>query len=189
MFWTTVKSVALAMATTVLAGCTYLTPGPSVPTSELAPAVDPSRYAGRWYIIANIPYFAERGKVASRFDIRFDGNAVEDVYVGRPGFDAPESRFTMKGYVVPGTGNARWRESPMWPIYFSYLIHHVDEDYRIALVGYPGKSLGWILARDPTLDEPAYQAALNRFAALGYDPSKFRKVPQIPSQAGLPGFQ
>ncbi len=31
----------------------------------LAPQVDLDRYAGRWYIIANIPYFAENAKSAA----------------------------------------------------------------------------------------------------------------------------
>ncbi len=118
-----------------VAGCTA-----SDPSLTLAPHVDLQRYAGRWYIIANIPYFAERGMVASYFDISFDGDRVRDVYVGRSrSFAAAPSRFTMNGYVVPKTGDARWRESPFWPLYLSYLILYVDADYQTALVGYPGR--------------------------------------------------
>jgi apolipoprotein D and lipocalin family protein len=156
----------------------------------LAPSVDLQRYAGRWYIIANIPYFAERGKVGSFFDISFDGDRLADVYNGRDGsFDAKLGSFTMKGYVVPGTGNARWRESPVWPLYFSYLILYVDPDYQTALVGYPGNGYGWVLSRSQAMDDAAYQALLQRFAGAGYDISKFRRVPQTPDQIGKPGFQ
>ena len=35
------------------------------PPLTLAPDVDLSRYAGRWYVITNIPYFAERGNVGA----------------------------------------------------------------------------------------------------------------------------
>lgn len=149
----------------------------------LAPDVDLSRYAGRWYIIANIPYFAERGMVGSYFDVSFPDGKVRDVYEGHEGsFSAPLSRFVMTGYVVPGTGNAYWRESPFWPVYLSYLILYVSPDYRTALVGYPGRGYGWVLSRQPQMDDATYQALLARFAAAGYDVSQFRRVPQVPDQ-------
>ncbi|MBN8926322.1 MAG: lipocalin family protein [Rhodospirillales bacterium] len=152
------------------------------PPQALAPHVDLDRYAGRWYIIANIPYFAERGKVGSWFDIRFTApDRFEDVYWGRPeSLDAPAKSFTMRGYVVPDTGNAYWRESPFWPLYLSYLILYVDPEYRTALVGYPGRNYGWVLSRTPTIDDATYQDLLKRFAEKGYDPSKFVRIPQRP---------
>jgi apolipoprotein D and lipocalin family protein len=158
---------------------------------SLAPDVDLQRYAGHWFIIANIPYFAEHGNVASYFDISFqpDGK-LTDLYTARDhDFAAPAKTFTMKGYVVPDTGNARWRESPFWPLYLSYLILYVDPDYRTALVGYPGRGYGWVLSRDPVMDDATYQALLRRFQAQGYDITLFRKVPQEPGQIGKPGFQ
>jgi apolipoprotein D and lipocalin family protein len=155
----------------------------------LAPNVDLSRYAGRWYVIANIPYFAERGNVGSYFEISFPDGKVRDVYYGRSGgFDAELSRFVMTGYVVEGTGNAYWRETPLWPIYLSYLILHVSPDYETALVGYPGRQYGWILARQPRMDDDTYTSLLGRFAALGYDPAMFQRIPQFPDQLGKPGF-
>jgi apolipoprotein D and lipocalin family protein len=170
----------------LLAGCSA-----DSPPLALAPHVDLDRYAGRWYVIANIPYFAERGNVASYFDIAIapDGTFT-DLYVARAKtFEAPETSFTMKGYVVPDTGNARWRESPFWPLYLSYLILHVDPDYQTALVGYPGRGFGWVFARTPTIAEPVYQSLLGRLKDQGYDTGLFRRVPQMPSQLGAPGFQ
>ena len=160
------------------------------PPLSLAPNVDIARYSGKWYIIANIPYFAERGNVASYFDISFpEPGKVVDVYSGRPSFSKPAKQFTLKGYIVPGTNNARWRESPLWPIYFSYLIVYVDPLYQTALVGYPGHNYAWVLARTPTIDDATYEALLDRFAAAGYDRSKIFKIPQLPAQVGQSGFQ
>ena len=160
-----------------LGGCS----GNDQPPLTLAPQVDLQRYAGRWYIIANIPYFAERGKVGSYFDVSFPDGKVNDVYNGRDGsLDAPLKSFTMHGYVVPGTGNACWRESPFWPIYLSYLILWVDPGYHYALVGYPGRGYGWVLSRSPTMDDATYRELLDRFAAEGYDTSLFQRVPQVP---------
>ena len=168
-----------------LAGC-----GNSGSDLPLAQNIDLQRYSGRWYIIANIPYFAERGKVGSYFDISFPEGKVRDVYVGRSKqFSGEPSSFTMNGYVVPNTGNAYWRESPFWPIYLSYLILYVDADYQTALVGYPGRGYGWVMSRSPQMDEAAYRALLGRLAAVGYDTNQFRRVPQSPEQVGQPGFQ
>jgi apolipoprotein D and lipocalin family protein len=161
------------------------------PPQQLAKNVDLSRYAGRWFIIANIPYFAENGNVGSWFDVSFqpDGT-LQDIYTAYPKtFDAPAKRFTMTGYVVPDTGGARWRESPFWPLYLSYLILYVDPDYQTALVGYPGRGYGWVLARSPTMDEPTYRALLARFQEQGYDTAQFRRVPQVASDIGKAGFQ
>jgi apolipoprotein D and lipocalin family protein len=157
----------------------------------LAPHVDLSRYAGRWYIIANIPYFAERGNVGSYFDVSFKpDDKLTDLYTGRShSFDAPPKTYTMNGYVVPDTGNARWRESPFWPLYLSYLILYVDPDYRYALVGYPGRGYGWILSREPQMDDATYESLLKKFQDQGYDTSLFRKVPQDAAQIGKSGFQ
>ncbi len=165
----------LMLAASALSGCAG-----DDPPQKLAEHVDLQRYAQRWYIIANIPYFAENGKVGSWFDITMTApDRFDDVYWGRPGsLDAPAESFTMRGYVKEGTNNAYWRETPLWPLYLSYLILYVDPDYRTALVGYPGHSYGWVLSHTPTMDEPTYQALLARFAAQGYDTSKFVRIPQ-----------
>ena len=170
----------------MLAGCTS-----DSPPLTLAPRVELDRYAGRWYVIANIPYFAEKGNVGSYFDLSFQpGGNLTDVYTARPkSFDAPEKSYVLNGYVVPNTGNARWRESPFWPLYMSYLIRYVDPDYQTALVGYPGRGYGWVFARQPVIDEPTYQALLRRMQDQGYDIGLFRRVVQIPAQQGNPGFQ
>jgi len=95
----------------------------------------------------------------------------------------------MGGYVVPGSHNARWRETPFWPLYLSYLILYVDPDYQYALVGYPGRGYGWIFSRKPEIDDATYQSLLGRMKDAGYDTARFRRVPQTPQQVGTSGFQ
>jgi apolipoprotein D and lipocalin family protein len=55
----------------------------------------------------------------------------------------------------------------------------VDEGYRFALVGYPGRDYGWVLSRQPAMDDATYQSLLNRFKMQGYDIGKFQRVPQM----------
>lgn len=147
---------------------------------QLARSVDLERYFGRWYIIANIPYFAERGNVGAYVEYyrRPDGD-IADVYYAREGdMSAPLTRREGRAYVVEGHGNALWRVTFFWPIFVSYPILYVDDAYETALIGYPDRSLGWVFSRKPIMEEATYQALLGRFAAQGYDISQFRKVQQ-----------
>jgi len=157
----------------------------------LAPAVDLQRFMGRWYVIANIPYFAEQGYVGSfvEYALRPDGG-IDDVFFGRKmSFEKELEKKTLKDSVVPGSNNAAWRSSPFWPLSFSYLILYVDPGYQYALIGYPGKKWGWVFARSPDIGEADYRKLLQQFALQGYDTTRFQRVPQRIEQLGQPGFQ
>lgn len=175
-----------------LTACTSGTPN-SNPRAVLplhSVPVNLPRYMGRWYVIANIPYFAERGFVASRAEwtLRADGR-IDDVFVGRKGgFDGPEKRYQFLDTVKPGSDGGEWSVRLFWPIHVTQITLYVDPEYRYTILGYPGKKLGWIFARQPQIDEEEYRALLARLDSMGYDTSLFRRVPQLPSQIGQPGF-
>lgn len=117
--------------------------------------------------------------MGSDFEVNFEhGEKLADVYTAhRRNFEASTKIFTMKVYVVPGTGNARWRGSPFWPLYLSYLILYLDPGYQPAPVGYPGQGYGWVFARQPVIDDAIYQSLLGRMPDEGYDTSQFRQLP------------
>jgi len=49
--------------------------------TKTASYVDKDKFSGRWYTISNIPYFAEKGKVASMTTYnRVGPNSFEDIY-------------------------------------------------------------------------------------------------------------
>jgi len=152
--------------------------------------IDLKRYMGAWYVIANIPYFAERGKVATRdvYALDADGN-VDTTYVYRKTFDGPEKTTGSLGMVQEGSSNAYWRVRFLWLIRADYLVVEVAPDYSWALVGQPSRKLGWLLARAPAMDDALYAALLGKFAGYGYDTARFARVPQLREQLGSPGFQ
>ncbi len=157
----------------------------------LAPAVDLPRFMGRWYVIANIPYFAEQGYVGSYVEYaqRPDGD-IDDLFFGHKlSFEGALEKKTLKDMVMAGSNNAEWRASPLWPVSFSYLILYVDPAYQYALIGYPDKKWGWVFARSPQIGDAAYQQLLAEFDRQGYDTSRFLRVPQQVDQLGKPGFQ
>ena len=152
--------------------------------------IDLQRYMGAWYVIANIPYFAERGKVASRdvYKLDADGN-VDTTYVYRKSFDGPEKTTGSLGVVQPGSDNARWVVRFLWVIRADYLILDIAPDYSWVLVGQPSRKLGWVLARDPAMDAALYTTLLGKLRGFGYDTAKFMRVAQFKEQLGQPGFQ
>ncbi len=160
------------------AGCSV--PSVERPPLTLAKDVDLERYFGRWYIIANIPYFAERGNVGAYVEYarRPDGQIADVYYAHANCFDSPLTRKEGRAHVVAGSNNALWRVTFFWPVYVSYPIIHVDADYRTALIGYPDRSLGWVFSRDRDMDDATYHGLLKRFADQGYDTSQFQRVPQ-----------
>jgi apolipoprotein D and lipocalin family protein len=152
--------------------------------------IDLQRYMGAWYVIANIPYFAERGKVASRdvYKLDADGN-VDTTFVYRKSFDGPEKTMGSLGVVQQGTNNAYWIVRFLWVVHADYLILDIAPDYSWVLVGQQSRKLGWVLARDPAMDDALYTTLLGKFRGFGYDPEKFMRVPQFKEQIGKPGFQ
>jgi apolipoprotein D and lipocalin family protein len=156
----------------------------------LAPHVDLEAMQGGWYIVATIPNHFEKGIVApfDVYSLRANGDIQEDFYPRRGGFDAKVRHYTVRDTIVPGSNNAHWRVHIFGPLSLPFLVLYTDPAYRYVLFGENNRSVGWVFSRTPTIDEADYQALLARFAALGYDTTRFRKVIQLPEQIGMPGF-
>ncbi len=142
--------------------------------------VDLDRYLGRWYVIANIPYYLEKGKVASydTYAKRPDGR-LDNIFTFRKGgFDAPEKSWHGIAWVTNPTSNAEWKVRFVWPLTSTYLVLELDPDYRWAVVGTPNRKLLWILARDRRLSAADYEHILGLLVAQGYDRNAIVPVPQ-----------
>ena len=146
--------------------------------------VDLPRYMGDWYVIANIPYFAEKNCYDSieSYALRPDG-AIDNWFTCRKGsYDAPMKRLANAlATVKDRSTNAEWRVRFFKVISVKYLILDLDPDYQWVVVGHPSRKYGWIMARSKVLVDPVYSAILQRLGEQGYDTSKFQKVPQRPA--------
>jgi len=143
--------------------------------------VDLSRYMGDWYVIANIPYFAEKDCYDSieSYALRPDGK-IDNWFTCRKGsFEAPMKRKATAVATVKDTAN-----NAVWTVHFfkiipiSYVIIDLDPNYQWVAVGHPSRNYGWIMARGKTLNESIYQRILKDLAEQGYDPARFKLVPQ-----------
>lgn len=176
--WLALSGLAAAL---VLAACASRPTAPTQPTFD---SLDPQRFAGRWYVIAHIPYFAERGRVGAyvEYVAREDGR-FDDYYVSRKGsFDAPERRQRGLAWIPDPAHPGRWRVRFYWPFTADFYVLYVDEAYEHALLGHPSRDLAWIYARTPRIDEARYAELLGRLADLGYDATRLVRVPQFPDQ-------
>jgi apolipoprotein D and lipocalin family protein len=146
--------------------------------------VDLPRYMGDWYVIANIPYFAEKNCVDSieSYRLRDDGN-IDNWFTCRKGsFDAPMKRkASALAKVDDKTTNATWSVHFFKIISVKYLILDLDPHYQWVAIGHPSRNYGWVLSRSKTLPTATYQTILGKLAAQGYDTAKFKLVPQGPT--------
>ena len=146
--------------------------------------VDLPKYMGRWWVIANIPYFAENGKVATAdvYALKPNGR-IDNVFAYRKAFDQPEQKMQAEARVYPGTNNTHWQVR-FWGglIRAQLVILEVSPDYQWAIIGNPARSLAWVFARNPVMDDAQLKTLSDKFRKYGYDPAKLKRVPQVPAQ-------
>lgn len=172
--------VVLGLAVTAYSFAGTRKAPPLVSTAQ----VDLPKFMGRWWVIANIPYFAENGKVATAdvYALKANGR-IDNVFAYRKAFDQPEQQMQAEARVYPGTNNTHWQVR-FWGglIRAQLLILEVSPDYRWAIIGNPDRSLAWVFARDPVMDDAELKLLTEKFRAYGYNPADLKRVPQIPDQ-------
>ncbi len=92
---------------------------------QTVPHVDLPRYMGDWYVIANIPYFAEKDCVDSieSYALRPDGKIDNWFTCRKKSFDAPMKRKATAVATVKDTAtNATWSVGFFKVISVKYLI-------------------------------------------------------------------
>jgi apolipoprotein D and lipocalin family protein len=171
------RTLVLILLALTLAACSNA-PTRESGSRQAAAQVDRERFMGRWYILANVPYFAERGKVASYVEYRprADGK-VDDLYYFRETLDGPEKRWEGVAWALDERGS-RWRARFLWPFSTEFWVLYTDE--QVAVIATPDAKLGWIYARARTLDAAVYEDAVRRLAAFGVDTRKLVRIPHPP---------
>ena len=155
------------------AGCGGHAPLPT------ATGVDLDRFMGRWYVIANIPTFIERGahNAVESYEREPDGTIATTFTFRRDSFDGDQVEYRPRGFVSKESP-AVWGMRFVWPIKAEYLIAYVAPDYSATIVARSARDYVWIMAREPALPEHEYERLAQRVADLGYDTTKLQRVPQ-----------
>lgn len=166
------------LAVVLLAACA--SPGAQRAPLDAAPTVDLPRFMGTWYVIAHVPYFFEKGKVATRdeYGLRPDGR-IDNYFVFKKQFGEEDKRWTGISTVVPGSNGARWKVQFVWPFSSELIVVHVDDDYQGAALATPDRKLAWVFGREPTMDAARYKALVAKLVERGVDASALQMVPQV----------
>ena len=152
--------------------------------------VDLSRYLGHWYEIGLIPVWFQKGcagGTTAEYSLFKEG--VVNVVNRCCTEDGKVKEAKGRAWVVDKKHPAKLKVSfvsllGLWLFKGDYWIIDLDPDYRYAVVGHPGRDLGWILSRTPTLPENVLQGIGERLTANGYDFSRFKMTNQ--SESGCP---
>ncbi len=169
------SSKTVAVLCLLLAGC-----GSNMPELEPVEYVDLPKFMGRWYVIANIPTFLEKGAHnAVEIYERNDDGTIATTFQFRDGsFDGDLETFTPKGFVRDDPSNAIWGMRFIWPIKADYRIIYLDDDYSITIIGRNKRDYVWLMAREPEISEAKYRELVDFIGSVGYDVSELKKVPQ-----------
>lgn len=159
-----------------LAACSVM-PSKDLPRED---NIDIQRFMGDWYVIAHIPPSASDDSYNSIENYRFEApDIVRTTFTYNEGsFDGEEKKMEPTGFIEPDTGNAVWGMQFIWPFKLEYVVSYVDTDYDTTIIARSARDYVWLMSRQPTMSEDEYATMRQRIAALGYDLSKLRKVPQ-----------
>jgi apolipoprotein D and lipocalin family protein len=169
------KCVTLAFAAVVLVGCAA-----KGPEMQAVDYVDIDRFMGRWYVIANIPTFLEKGahNAVETYRLNDDGSIATNFTYRKGAFDGKLKEYNPKAFVLDKETNARWGMRFVWPIKADYRIVYLEDDYSQTVIGRQDRDYVWIMARTPTISDSDYDGLVTLVESLGYDTAKLQRVPQ-----------
>mgnify|MGYP006176380307 CR=1 FL=1 len=158
---------------------------------QRAQVVDLQRFMGTWYVIGRVPNPIERGHVASVNQFRLRGDQkVSITYRYRDGFSEPQQELTVRASVDEKSGNHNWRTWFYKIVPTHTRVLEVAPDYSWAMLGYPGREMAWIFARQPDMDKELYKELATRLRdEYGVNTDKLKRVPQHPEQVDRLGYE
>jgi apolipoprotein D and lipocalin family protein len=159
----------------ILSGCASSLP-PIAPVKQ----VDVSRYMGRWYVIAAIPTFPEKGaqNAVETYRLNADGSVCTWFRLRKGSVNDPVTLIHSTATIQPDSGNARWRVHFFHLLKMQYLVGWLKPDYSQVLVVRDARDHLWYMARQPSVSASDYRAMLVRAKALGYHTKDIVRVPQ-----------
>jgi apolipoprotein D and lipocalin family protein len=182
IFRSTCAALALGLAALSLPA---LAAGDQQPLQTIE-RLDLQRYLGTWHEIARTPnWFQQRCAGESRAEYSLNpAGTLRVVNRCRLG-DGSTNEAVGEARRVGGADSAQLlvRFAPAWlswlpMVWGDYWVIDLDPDYQLVAVSEPKREYLWVLARQPRVDEQAYQALLQRLQHHGFDLSKLQRSPQ-----------
>jgi apolipoprotein D and lipocalin family protein len=165
-------------------------PAPERRAAELrsVPQLDLGRYAGRWYEIARLPNRFQDACaccVSATYEPRPDGRiTVVNECRTRDGGLVRASGVARKAREDGPASRLKVRFAPGFLsflpfVWGDYWVVDIASDYTHALVGSPDRRYLWILSRQPTLPDAAYEPIVGLARDQGFETDRLLLTPQI----------
>jgi apolipoprotein D and lipocalin family protein len=144
---------------------------------------------GEWYVVAHVPWFGERGRVASRYRLAaHEGEAISVTRTWRDGFAEPLESDTSIAR-REGSSGRTWKLRAFRVLPTRLRLLEAASDGSWMLLDSPGRDHAWILTRAQRVEDEAYLELERRMRGNGVNTDKLRRVPQLPEQEGRLGFE
>lgn len=153
----------------LLSACATRAPRGLVPVSPF----DVDRYSGRWYEVARIEHFFEKGLV--RTQAHYSRNPDGSLEVVNRGFHPQRKIWKQsvgKAHLTGRQDEGALKVSFFGLFYGGYHVVALDPQYQWALVVGSSLDYFWILSRTPTLPEQVKKDLMAQARALGVDEKK-----------------
>ncbi len=181
----------LALGIGVIAGTFWVMNQRSRAASEVQVLdhVEVKDLLGSWYELAHLPNAFQKADwvgAQERYDLEADGSIAVTYTYHEQRFDAPPKQMKAKMWRnASDAPTGHFKYQLFWPLQADYLIIDIGTQKEFFVVGYPDRSMFWILSRLPELPADVYQGILDRATERGYDLSRLIRVPQPPESQPL----
>ena len=159
---------------------------------QVVERVDLSRYLGTWYEVASIPvWFQKECAAGTTATYSLDTDGKISVLNQCCTSEGKKKAAQGKAWVVDKNTNAKLKVSffslfGFWLFSGDYWIIDLGPNYEYAVIGHPGRSIGWILSRTPQLPDDVLRGIGERLTQKGYNFSRFKKTNQPDSACTAP---
>ena len=172
-----IQKALLVVGMILVGGCQQASNLPPIRTAE---SIDLNRFAGDWFVIANIPTFIETDayNAVESYAEPVNGRVATTFTFNKGGFEGERKTYQPTAFVREGSGNAVWGMQFVWPIKAEYRVVYIDPEYQFTIIGRTKRDYVWLMARQPVIAEDDYKRLLSIIEQEGYDLDKLRLVPQ-----------
>lgn len=172
-----IQKALLVVGMILVGGCQLASNLPPIRTAE---SIDLNRFAGDWFVIANIPTFIETDayNAVESYAEPVNGRVATTFTFNKGGFEGERKTYQPTAFVREGSGNAVWGMQFVWPIKAEYRVVYIDPEYQFTIIGRTKRDYVWLMARQAVIAEDDYKRLLSIIEQEGYDLNKLRLVPQ-----------
>ena len=145
-----IQKALLVVGMILVGGCQTASNPPPIRTAE---SVDLSRFAGDWFVIANIPTFIETDayNAVESYAEPVNGRVATTFTFNKGGFEGDQKTYHPTAFIREDSGNAVWGMQFVWPIKAEYRIVYIDPDYQFTIIGRTKRDYVWLMARQPVI--------------------------------------